>query len=132
MKLQAPTIKLQRTSKDQAPNGVTPVLKFGIWCFSGAWSFVLGIFTVGIITAIRLYQVLVSPVLTMIFGPTAGCRFIPTCSCYAREAVQTHGAIHGSWLAAKRVCRCHPWGGSGEDPVPQTEFPISNLKSPAA
>jgi uncharacterized protein len=111
--------------------GIRSLLKCGAWCFSGAWSFVLGILGVGIITVIRLYQVLLSPVLTFIFGPTAGCRYTPTCSCYAREAVQTHGAIRGSWLAAKRVCRCHPWGGHGEDPVPQ-HFTISNFKSPAA
>ncbi|MGZ4986870.1 MAG: membrane protein insertion efficiency factor YidD [Limisphaerales bacterium] len=93
--------------------------------------------SVGIITSIRLYQVCISPLLSAISGPTAGCRFTPTCSCYAREAVQTHGAIRGSWLATKRVCRCHPWGGSGEDPVPHAaapalNFPIPNSKTSAA
>lgn len=92
---------------------------------SGISGFVLGILTVAIITAIRFYQILVSPLLTVIFGPTGGCRYTPTCSCYARDALQAHGAIRGSWLAAKRVCRCHPWGGSGEDPVPQTSQFVS-------
>jgi putative membrane protein insertion efficiency factor len=46
------------------------------------------------------------------------CRYLPTCSDYAIQAVQTHGAIKGGWLAAKRLLRCHPWGGSGYDPVP--------------
>jgi putative membrane protein insertion efficiency factor len=119
MKLQISNFKLQRNFKLRA-------LKFGVWCFFGFWSLVLGVLGVAIITAIRLYQVLISPLLASLFGPTAGCRYSPTCSCYAREAIQTHGAIRGSWLAAKRVCRCHPWGGSGQDPVPH--FPISDFK----
>ena len=47
-----------------------------------------------------------------------GCRYQPTCSAYALEALQEHGGIKGSWLAAKRIARCHPWGGSGIDNVP--------------
>jgi uncharacterized protein len=47
------------------------------------------------------------------------CRFLPTCSEYAEEALAAHGALKGTWLAMKRVCRCHPWGGAGLDPVPQ-------------
>ena len=47
------------------------------------------------------------------------CRFLPTCSDYAAEALIVHGPWRGSWLAARRVCRCNPWGGSGYDPVPQ-------------
>ncbi|MDB6034432.1 MAG: yidD [Verrucomicrobiales bacterium] len=62
---------------------------------------------------------MVSPVFTAIFGASGlGCRFTPTCSAYALEALQTHGAFKGSCLAAHRLCRCHPWGGSGFDPVP--------------
>lgn len=64
---------------------------------------------------IRGYQLLLSPVLP------ASCRYQPTCSAYAIEAIQRHGALAGSWLAAKRLGRCHPWGGSGYDPVPDTE-----------
>jgi putative membrane protein insertion efficiency factor len=46
------------------------------------------------------------------------CRFQPSCSAYAITALQRYGALRGSWLAAKRLLRCHPWGGSGPDPVP--------------
>ena len=61
---------------------------------------------------IRVYQWTLSPVL----GPR--CRYLPSCSDYAREAVERHGAASGAWLAVRRVCRCHPLGGSGYDPVP--------------
>jgi putative membrane protein insertion efficiency factor len=61
---------------------------------------------------ISAYRRLISPVL-----PSA-CRFHPTCSQYAREAIETHGAIAGSWLALKRLGRCHPLHPGGEDPVP--------------
>jgi putative membrane protein insertion efficiency factor len=61
---------------------------------------------------LRGYQLLVSPM----FGPT--CRFYPTCSNYAIEAVRTHGAARGAWLAMRRVCRCHPWHDGGVDLVP--------------
>jgi putative membrane protein insertion efficiency factor len=62
---------------------------------------------------IRGYQLLISPVL----GPS--CRYLPSCSDYAAEAIQRHGALAGGWLALKRLARCHPWGGSGYDPVPE-------------
>ena len=51
----------------------------------------------------------------------ANCRFQPTCSKYAEEALRKHGAFKGGWLAIRRIGRCHPWGGSGYDPVPGTE-----------
>lgn len=65
-----------------------------------------------LILPIRFYQLAISPMLP------ASCRYVPTCSQYAIEALQKHGAVKGSWLAIKRICRCHPWGGSGYDPVP--------------
>ncbi len=65
-----------------------------------------------LVIPIRAYKRWLSPLL-----PQA-CRFLPTCSVYAVEALETHGAVKGSWLAARRICRCHPWGGHGYDPVP--------------
>lgn len=61
---------------------------------------------------IRLYRWLISPMLG------SNCRYFPSCSAYALEAIETHGAWRGSWLSVRRVCRCHPWGGAGYDPVP--------------
>ena len=61
---------------------------------------------------IRGYQIVLSP----IFG--GRCRYHPSCSHYGLEAVETHGAIKGSWLAIKRIGRCHPWHEGGYDPVP--------------
>ena len=62
--------------------------------------------------AVRAYKLTVSPLI----GPA--CRFTPTCSEYAAEALIAHGPWRGSWLTARRLCRCHPWGGSGYDPPP--------------
>jgi putative membrane protein insertion efficiency factor len=61
---------------------------------------------------LRAYQLTISPLM----GPR--CRFYPSCSNYALEALQVHGAAKGSLLALKRVCRCHPWNDGGVDPVP--------------
>jgi hypothetical protein len=61
---------------------------------------------------VRLYQYLISPLL----GPR--CRFHPSCSHYAIEALERHGALRGSWLAMRRLGRCHPWHPGGYDPVP--------------
>lgn len=61
---------------------------------------------------IRIYQTVISP-----FTP-ATCRYQPTCSHYTKEALQTHGLLKGSKLSIKRIFSCHPWGGSGYDPVP--------------
>lgn len=68
---------------------------------------------------IRLYRVTLSPVLAFLGGPGSGCRYHPTCSGYALEAVRRHGALRGSWLALRRLGRCHPWGAGGFDPVPE-------------
>lgn len=64
---------------------------------------------------VQLYRIVISPW----FG--ANCRYEPTCSAYAIEALQKHGAFRGSVLAAKRIGRCHPWGESGYDPVPDSD-----------
>ena len=66
-----------------------------------------------LIIPIRLYQYCISPMLGN------HCRFHPTCSSYAIEAIEKHGCIKGSWLAIKRIFQCHPWGKSGYDPVPK-------------
>jgi putative membrane protein insertion efficiency factor len=62
--------------------------------------------------AVRAYQLVLSPLI----GPR--CRHLPSCSDYAREALERHGSARGSWLALRRLVRCHPWGTSGYDPVP--------------
>jgi uncharacterized protein len=61
---------------------------------------------------IRLYRYFISPML----GPN--CRFYPSCSCYAEEAIEHHGIVRGSYLTARRILRCHPWHAGGYDPVP--------------
>ena len=69
----------------------------------------IGLAMLGLIKGYRLF---VSPWLG------CNCRYVPSCSEYALEAIDGHGALRGSWLAVGRLCRCHPWGGSGYDPVP--------------
>ena len=61
---------------------------------------------------VHAYRLFLSPWLGM------DCRYQPTCSVYALEALERHGALKGGYLAARRLCRCHPWGGHGYDPVP--------------
>ena len=65
-----------------------------------------------LIGMIRLYQVTLSPFIGR------ACRYTPTCSNYGIEAIRKHGPFRGLWLALRRILRCHPWGGSGYDPVP--------------
>ncbi len=60
---------------------------------------------------IKIYQLLISPIL-----PNA-CRYTPTCSEYGMQAIKKYGAWKGGWMALKRISRCHPWGGSGHDPL---------------
>jgi uncharacterized protein len=85
-----------------------------------------------LIFAIRAYRWTISPAQLFLFGATGGCRFTPTCSQYALEAVQTHGAFAGVTLGAKRICRCHPWGDCGHDPVPPGKFKVNQSKLPIA
>ena len=77
-----------------------------------------------LITCVRLYRWTLSPAKTFLFGPMGGCRFEPSCSAYALESLRLHGAGKGTWLALKRICRCHPWGACGEDPVPPANSEI--------
>lgn len=62
-----------------------------------------------------IYRYAISPLIG------ANCRYQPTCSAYAEEALRKHGAFKGGWLALRRIGRCHPWGGSGYDPVPEID-----------
>jgi putative membrane protein insertion efficiency factor len=66
-----------------------------------------------LIGVIRFYQMLVSPLL-----PPNTCRFFPTCSTYAAEAIRKHGSVRGGWMALKRIAKCHPYHPGGYDPVP--------------
>lgn len=68
-----------------------------------------------LIGIVRLYQLIISPWMA------PSCRYSPTCSHYALEALKKHGALKGLWLSVKRISRCHPWGGEGYDPVPEAE-----------
>lgn len=65
-----------------------------------------------LVTLLRGYRTFISP----LYGQV--CRYHPSCSAYALEAVQVHGSIKGSWLAVRRLARCHPWAAGGFDPVP--------------
>ena len=71
------------------------------------------IVTYVLVGLIQAYRVLISPVLP------ASCRYLPSCSHYAGEALLRHGTLRGAWLAIGRIMRCHPWGGEGYDPVPE-------------
>lgn len=73
--------------------------------------------------AVRLYQLVLSPVLPL------GCRHLPTCSDYAIEALREHGVLRGGWLAIRRIARCHPFGTSGFDPVPERGNPSHRAAS---
>ena len=71
---------------------------------------------------IRFYQLFLSPVLG------SSCRFEPTCSSYAHEAIVKHGAVKGLWLGIKRIGKCHPWGKDGYDPVPDKKIAKNKIK----
>lgn len=77
-----------------------------------------------LIEVVRFYQRGISPL-----TPSA-CRYVPTCSEYACQALERHGAARGSWLTARRILRCHPWGGQGHDPVPDVHAPGGSAAAP--
>ncbi len=96
------------TASQQAPSGVRAVLGpiHGPWTASKLAALPL-------LVAVRLYQLLISP----LTPPT--CRFYPSCSAYAMTALLRFGPIRGSWLALRRIGRCHPWNPGGVDHVPE-------------
>jgi len=73
---------------------------------------------------IRLYQRTLSPALPVFFGPACGCRFSPTCSHYAADAIRTHGVFAGTWFAVCRLVKCTPLHPGGFDPVPVRRTPV--------
>jgi len=73
---------------------------------------ILKVLAIPFILLIKVYQLLLSPLLP------PSCRYSPTCSQYSLEALKKYGLLKGGWLSIKRILRCHPWGGSGYDPVP--------------
>jgi putative membrane protein insertion efficiency factor len=76
------------------------------------YSVIIKILTLPFILLIKIYQLIISPLFQ------SSCRYTPTCSHYALEALKKYGVFKGGWLGVKRIFRCHPWGGSGYDPVP--------------
>lgn len=84
-----------------------------------------GVMGLALRCAVRAYQLFVSPLLL------PSCRFLPSCSEYAAEAIERYGALWGSILTVRRLARCHPWGGSGYDPVPDEPRVIDRLHTGA-
>ena len=82
----------------------------GFW--KQSWNTFKRICALPLIALVKFYQLCISP-----FTPPS-CRFTPTCSQYALEALRKYGPLEGLWLTLRRLARCHPWGGSGYDPVP--------------
>ncbi len=81
---------------------------------------VIGLPRLALIGLLRLYRLVISP----LYGQT--CRFYPSCSAYALEAVTQWGAVRGCWLSARRLLRCHPWNPGGVDPVPARGAPSAD------
>ena len=80
--------------------------------FREVYKFLVKLLAVPFILLIKIYQLLISPLFP------SSCRYTPTCSHYTMEALKKYGLLKGGWLGIKRISRCHPWGGSGYDPVP--------------
>ncbi|MDD9865560.1 MAG: membrane protein insertion efficiency factor YidD [Verrucomicrobiales bacterium] len=83
-----------------------------------------------LLLVIRFYRLVLSPAKNALFGPGGSCRFSPSCSAYALDAIKAHGALRGCWLGLRRIVRCHPWGGCGHDPVPAKWTEFGQAKTP--
>ena len=83
----------------------------------------MSLFARCLVGIVHAYRLIISPYLP------ASCRYHPTCSAYALEAIRCHGGLAGTWLALKRLLRCHPWGGSGADPVPEAGHAQGSARS---
>ena len=81
-------------------------------CKFALMQYLVLVFSYILIFPVKIYQWIISPILP------SSCRYHPTCSAYMIEALKVHGPIKGLWLGTKRISRCHPWGGFGDDPVP--------------
>lgn len=77
------------------------------------------------VALVKVYQRTASPLLPVFFGPACGCRFYPSCSHYAVDALLAHGALKGGWLTARRLLKCTPLHPGGHDPVPPSAGPNS-------
>lgn len=87
----------------------------------GRWgTFTVQCFSYAALAGIWVYRSILSPIVLSIAGPA--CRFEPTCSAYAHEAISRHGIVFGSWIALKRLSKCRPFGGLGFDPVPTIDY----------
>lgn len=101
---------------NSAPERAAP----GVPHFRAVGHFVLRLPARTLLALVWIYQKTLSPALPVILGPSCGCRFSPTCSHYAADAVRAHGAVIGSFLAARRLLKCTPLHPGGFDPVPTT------------
>jgi uncharacterized protein len=110
------TVRDGRSESRATPSAVTGRSRRILISFTRLPSLIL-------LALIRVYQCTVSPALPALLGPACGCRFSPTCSHYAAEAVRTHGVLAGSWLAARRLLKCTPLHAGGVDPVPRRFAP---------
>lgn len=81
-------------------------------------SFIKSLPVRGMLLLLYIYQIVFSPLKQFFFGPSCGCRFQPTCSCYAYDAFMHFGFWKGLWFTLKRLLRCHPWHAGGFDPLP--------------
>lgn len=108
-KIQEAVVTILKTIAENKPEEESePASKSG----KGVWGVIRKILIFPFVILIKFYQVCISPL------KPATCRFTPTCSQYAIEAFRKHGVFKGFYLAARRILRCHPWGGHGYDPVP--------------